>query len=224
MSHDHEHHDPGLAPESDKSPPGVLTFVVLATLALMVVGIVGMIPIVIGQTTTLTYEKDLSVSSGELEALRAREAGQLSGSVPGADGKPAISIADAKAALAADPGLLTGAFGGAAPPAPVVVPEGMSADDAALVATGQGLYAAKTCAACHSLDGNRTVGPSFKGMWGSTHKLADGSEITVDDAYFARSIKEPMAQIAESYPPAMPPLGLTDDEIAALAAYVKTLN
>lgn len=224
MSHDHDHHDPGLAPEPDKSPPLILAFVVFATAGLMVAGIVAMIPIVKGQTATLTYEKDLSVSSGELAELRAREDAQLLQAGRNADGGPTISIAAAKAALAKNPALLTEAFGAPAAPEPVAVPEGMSAADAALVATGQGLYAAKTCIACHSVDGNRTVGPSFKGLWGTTHKLADGSDITVDDAYFAQSVKDPMSQIAEGYPPAMPPLGLSDDEIAALAAYVKTLN
>ncbi len=218
MSNDHEHHDPGLAPESDKSPALVLGFVVLATLGLMVAGIVAMIPIVQGETATLIYQKDENVSTGELEAQRAREAGQLAG------GEGTISIDAAKAALAADPGLLTSAFGAAAPPEPIAVVEGMSEADVALIATGQGLFASKTCIACHTLDGTRTVGPSFKGLWGRTEKLADGTEVVVDDAYFARSITDPMGQVVEGYPPAMPPLGLTDDEIAALAAYVKTLN
>jgi mono/diheme cytochrome c family protein len=224
VSHDHDHHDPGLAPETDQSPPVILTLVVLATLGLMAASIIAMIPIVNGQTQTLIYEKDLSVSSGELEALRVREDNQLLRSNTLEDGTKTISIAQAKAALAKNPALLTEAFGAPAAPEPVVVAEGMSEEDAALIATGQGLYASKTCIACHTLDGNRTVGPTFKGLWGSTHNLADGTSVTVDDAYFARSVKDPMSQITEGYPPAMPPLGLTDDEIAALAAYVKTLE
>ena len=224
MSHDHQHPDPGLAPDPDKSPPFILGLVVFATAGLMVAGIVAMIPIVKGQTAALTYEKDLSVSSPELAELRAREDKQLLGAAKNADGGATIPIADAKAALAKNPALLSEAFGAPAAPEPVAVVEGMSAEDAALAATGQGLYAAKTCIACHTLDGSRTVGPSFKGLWGTTHKLADGSDVTVDDAYFAQSIKDPMSQVAEGYPPAMPPLGLTDDEIAALAAYVKTLK
>ena len=31
------------------------------------------------------------------------------------------------------------------------------------------------CATCHSLDGTRGQGPSWKGIWGQTHTFADGS-------------------------------------------------
>jgi len=31
---------------------------------------------------------------------------------------------------------------------------------------GRALYAAKACIGCHSLDGSRIVGPTFKGLWG----------------------------------------------------------
>lgn len=219
MSHDHEHHDPGLEPEADHSPAGILTVVVFATLGLMIAAIVAMVPIVSGQTTTLIYEKDLSVSSGELVELQAKERKMLSGSEPGT-----VSIDVAKAAVAGNPALLTEAFGAAKAPEPVAVAEGTSEEEAALIATGQGLFMTKTCVACHSLDGNRTVGPTFKGLWGRTEKLTDGSEVVVDEAYFARSLTEPNAQVVDTFPPAMPPAVLTDDELAALIAYVKTLK
>ncbi len=199
----------------DPRPTPALRFASVAT-ACLAVAAVALI-----QPPTALAE---APTEAELEDLRVREDNQLLRKGKNADGGATISIAAAKAALVADPGLLTEAFGAPAAPEPVVVPDGMSPEEAALVATGQGLYTGKTCAACHSLDGNRTVGPTFKGLWGSTHKLADGSDVTVDDAYFAQSIKDPMSQVAEGFPAAMPPLGLTDDEIAALAAYVKTLK
>ena len=36
------------------------------------------------------------------------------------------------------------------------------------------------CTACHSLDGTKLVGPSFKGIFGKTEKLRDGSEVVVE--------------------------------------------
>jgi cytochrome c oxidase subunit 2 len=68
------------------------------------------------------------------------------------------------------------------------------------------------CASCHSIDGSRIVGPSFKGLWGRKEKLADGSEVQVDEDYIKESIWKPAAKIVAGYPPAMP------------AAYEKTLN
>jgi len=60
------------------------------------------------------------------------------------------------------------------------------------------------CVSCHSLDGTRVVGPSFKGLFGRKEKLADGSTITVDENYIRNSILNPQSQIVEGYPPSMP--------------------
>jgi mono/diheme cytochrome c family protein len=85
---------------------------------------------------------------------------------------------------------------------------------------GAALYKSKGCNACHSLDGTKVVGPSFKGVYGSKHNT-DKGEVTVDDAYLRESMLEPNAKIVEGYPPAMPPLPLTDDEVNALIAFIK---
>ena len=52
--------------------------------------------------------------------------------------------------------------------------------------------------ACHTSDGSKLVGPSFKGIYGHTVRVTtDGQvrEITVDDEYLERSIREPNADI-----------------------------
>lgn len=88
---------------------------------------------------------------------------------------------------------------------------------------GKKLYNEKTCVACHSIDGSKMVGPSFKGIMGRGEKLTDGSTIVVDEAYIRKSIKEPGAQIVEGYQPVMPPMGLADAEIDAIIVYLKSL-
>lgn len=93
----------------------------------------------------------------------------------------------------------------------------------ASAATGELLYKAKACNACHTIDGNRLVGPSFKGLWGKTEDTSAGPTL-VDDAYFKESVLQPMAKITTGYPPAMPPQVLTDLEIQSLALYVQTLK
>ncbi len=92
------------------------------------------------------------------------------------------------------------------------------------VERGEKLYQAKLCATCHSLDGSKIVGPSFKGLYGRSEKLVGGSSVTVNDQYITESIKNPTAKVVDGYPPAMPQLGLTDGEIADLIAYLKTVK
>lgn len=82
------------------------------------------------------------------------------------------------------------------------------------------LYKAKACEACHSLDGTRKVGPSFKGVYGKLEKTSAG-EVTVDDAYIKESVLTPMAKIVEGYPPAMPPQTLDEVEIGSLILFIK---
>lgn len=88
---------------------------------------------------------------------------------------------------------------------------------------GEKLYKAKGCNACHSLDGSKLVGPTFKGIWGRTEKTSAG-DVTVDLAYLAESIRQPMAKIVEGYPPAMPAQNLSDVEVESLAKYFETLK
>lgn len=85
------------------------------------------------------------------------------------------------------------------------------------------LYTQLGCQACHSLDGTRLTGPSFQGLYGSTHGLADGSSVEVDDNYLRESILEPSAKIVEGYANVMPASygGLTEDELTALIAFIE---
>ena len=91
------------------------------------------------------------------------------------------------------------------------------------VAFGQSLYVAKACNACHSIDGSRLVGPTWKGIYGRVEKV-NGGDITVDDAYIAESIAQPMAKVVDTYPPAMPPYQLSDKELKSLILYMKSLK
>lgn len=91
---------------------------------------------------------------------------------------------------------------------------------------GQGkILATKNgCIGCHSVDGTVLTGPTWFNLYGSQVKLADGSTVTVDDAFIKQSILEPTVTIVEGFPPVMPPYALTDEEISNLIAYIKTLK
>lgn len=66
---------------------------------------------------------------------------------------------------------------------------------------GMGLYASLGCQGCHSLDGSPSSGPTFKGLFGSTGKLADGTTVMANEQYLLESILDPDKQIAAGYQP-----------------------
>lgn len=57
------------------------------------------------------------------------------------------------------------------------------------------------CLACHSLDGKKLVGPSFKELIGDRIVIENGTEktVSVDEAYLIQSIVDPNAQLVKGY-------------------------
>jgi cytochrome c oxidase subunit 2 len=110
--------------------------------------------------------------------------------------------------------------------------KGVKVDEGAGVASlppaelGAKIYKEKGCNACHSLDGSKIVGPSFKGIFGHSVELQDGSTVDVDENYIRQSILEPQAQIVKGFAPVMPSYKgiLSDEDVTALVAYIKTLK
>lgn len=80
------------------------------------------------------------------------------------------------------------------------------------------------CTSCHSVDGNRSEGPTWKGLWDSEVQLTDGSTVVADEEYFRRSIEDPAAQVRVGFTPTMPTLDVTEDQMQELIAYMKTLK
>ncbi len=121
---------------------------------------------------------------------------------------PAATKAEGEATEAA-----TEASGGGA------LPEG-NAENGKALATSLG------CVACHSTDGSKLTGPSWKGLYGHEVKLADGSTVTADDAYIHQSIIDPNAKVVEGFTPIMPNFAsqVDDQKVADLIAYIKTLH
>ena len=80
------------------------------------------------------------------------------------------------------------------------------------------------CGACHSQDGSTSLGPGWKGLYGRTEQLADGTSVQVDEAYLKQSILQPQARLVQGYPPVMVAYTLNDDELGALVALIKSLG
>jgi len=91
---------------------------------------------------------------------------------------------------------------------------------------GRLLAQARGCAACHSVDGSASVGPSWKGLYGRNEPMSDGSTVKVDEAYLRESIVTPQARVVKGYPPVMPTPTppFSEADLAALVAYIKTLH
>jgi cytochrome c oxidase subunit 2 len=90
---------------------------------------------------------------------------------------------------------------------------------------GQALVAANGCAACHSINGAAGIGPTWFGLFEHEVELTDGSVVTVDEAYLTESIKAPQAKIVHGFEnQLMPTYGFTDEQIADIVAYIKTLR
>jgi len=91
---------------------------------------------------------------------------------------------------------------------------------------GKKLFATRSCNTCHSLDGTRIQGPTFKGVFGRTETISDGSQIKVDENYIRESLLEPTKKVVQGYPAVMPTYKglLKETDIDALIAYIKTVQ
>jgi cytochrome c oxidase subunit 2 len=104
-------------------------------------------------------------------------------------------------------------------------PAGPPATGAAL---GQQVAQRAGCAACHSINGTKIIGPTWKGLAGHQVTLTGGQTVTADDAYLHESIVSPNAKVVDGFQPNIMPQDfgtrLSEDEIQAVIAYIHTLE
>jgi cytochrome c oxidase subunit 2 len=93
---------------------------------------------------------------------------------------------------------------------------------------GKKLAAENGCAACHSVDGSRIVGPTWKGLYGADVSLSDGTTVKADDAYLKESILLSNAKVVKGFQPNVMPQNyrekLSDDQISDIVEYIKSLK
>ena len=86
------------------------------------------------------------------------------------------------------------------------------------------------CLACHSLDGSKLVGPSFKGFYGSARTVTSGNAeypVTADDAYISRSVYDPDGEIVSGYNRGLMQSYkdvLSEPDLQTIIEYLKTLR
>lgn len=100
-----------------------------------------------------------------------------------------------------------------------------------LVARGSELYTSDGCSGCHSLNGIRITGPSWKGLAGSRVQLSDGRTVIASNAYLTRHIVEPDAMTVQGYPSGVmaqaievEDLRAHPEEVEALVAFIDSLR
>jgi len=85
------------------------------------------------------------------------------------------------------------------------------------------------CLGCHTLDGTKRVGPSFKGMFGKEAEVITNGkerEVVVNEEYLRKSMLDPGADVVKGFPNIMPSQKgiLRDEEINAIIEYIKKLK
>jgi mono/diheme cytochrome c family protein len=90
---------------------------------------------------------------------------------------------------------------------------------------GEQIAQQNACFSCHSTDGSKIIGPTWKGLFGHEVELESGETVVADSAYIHESIVNPQAKIVAGFPPTMVPYDfLSESEIGSLIAYIKSLS
>ena len=90
---------------------------------------------------------------------------------------------------------------------------------------GEQLYTQMACNTCHSLDGSASPGPTWRGLFGRSERLADGSTQTVDENYIRESILTPQAKIVDGYQNVVMPTyagTISDRQLDAMIEFIRT--
>jgi cytochrome c2 len=99
----------------------------------------------------------------------------------------------------------------------------------ALVAQGKAIADKQSCTGCHTLDGTKSTGPTWKGLAGSKVHQTDGTTITATDSYLVNVIEDPTTLKVVGYDPSLmasyiPPGSISHSQAIALVAYIKTIK
>lgn len=92
-------------------------------------------------------------------------------------------------------------------------------------ARGQSLVQKNGCLGCHTIDGSKLVGPTWRGLYGAQVELSDGTTVVANDDYIKESILHPQAKIVAGFEnQLMPTYQFNDTDLADIIAYIATLK
>lgn len=96
--------------------------------------------------------------------------------------------------------------------------------------TGKKIMQNIGCFACHTIDGTKLVGPSYKGIWGEEQTVVTNGQtrkVKIDEDYVKRSIYDPNADVVQGFNKGLMVSykgQLSDDDIANIIEYLKTVK
>lgn len=84
----------------------------------------------------------------------------------------------------------------------------------------------KGCNSCHTLDGSKSKGPSWKGIWHKMEKMNNGSTVLVDENYIKESENSPTAKVVDGFQPIMPTFNglIRPHEFEGIVALIQSLQ
>lgn len=99
----------------------------------------------------------------------------------------------------------------------------------ALIAKGKALVENYSCGGCHTIDGTKSTGPTWKGLAGSKQHLTTGGTAVATDSYLVGVITDPSTLKVVGYDAGLmaeviPPGHISQAEAEAIVAYIKTLK
>lgn len=83
------------------------------------------------------------------------------------------------------------------------------------------------CSSCHTVDGSKGTGPTWKDLFGHTVEIEGGPSVVADENYIRESIRTPAVKIVKGYPNQMTPWGpdiLSEKQIDNIIAYMKSIS
>jgi cytochrome c oxidase subunit 2 len=96
-------------------------------------------------------------------------------------------------------------------------------------AEGKKLYVSLGCQGCHTLNGAKSAGPTFKGLAGADVKLDNGQTVKADDTYLLEAITDPDKEIVAGYQKGImsatiKPGQVSQSDAQSLIAFIKTVK
>ena len=91
---------------------------------------------------------------------------------------------------------------------------------------GKMTYERVGCNSCHTVDGSKSKGPTWKGVFGKMEELNNGMTVLVDENYVRESMMNPQAKVVKGYDPIMPTFQglLKANQVNGLVAYIESLK
>jgi cytochrome c oxidase subunit 2 len=92
---------------------------------------------------------------------------------------------------------------------------------------GLKLLLAKGCLGCHSVDGTVREAPTLKGLYNrrvTVLKNGKEREVVADEAYLKTMILHPSIYVVKGFPPIMPTIPMTQEELQTIIDYLKGLK